>query len=107
MKTGRYNFRILIVAYTLATLSGFMGCETSKDQRIRQLIDDKVDDFRKTKTLECRTNLLSEAERKVDSILLAEAQNKLRDSLTNSKPVRPAQPAQVSPIDSFEIAPIF
>jgi hypothetical protein len=83
------------------------ACGPDKDAIINQKVADKVKAFRDKKSIECRNMLLSEAERIVDSLLLAEAKMELGDSLARLRPAKPLRPAPVPPIDSLSVEPIF
>jgi hypothetical protein len=94
-------------------LLGFMligsiqSCQEDKSKVIAEKVAERVDDFRRKKKEECRKSLLSKAEKKVDSLLLAEAQQLLQDSLGRLRPFRPGQPPVVPPIDSLAVEPLF
>jgi hypothetical protein len=66
-----------------------------------------VSDFRRKKSAECRQSLLMKAEKKVDSLLLAEAQQALQDSLARLRPFKPNQPPPIPAIDSLTVKPLF
>jgi hypothetical protein len=83
------------------------ACGPDKDTIIQQKVTARIAEFEKKKKEECRKGLLDEAESIVDSLLLAEAQAQLRDSLNRARPFKPVQPPAVPPIDSLEIKPIF
>jgi hypothetical protein len=83
------------------------SCTYDKEARIRQKIEASTSAFRTKKLQECRENLLAAAERRADSLLLEEARQLLRDSLTYHKPFRPLQPPDILPIDSAAVEPIF
>lgn len=83
------------------------SCMENKDNLIAAKVSERVEDFKKKKKEECRQNLLSIAERKVDSLLLAEAQQVLQDSLSRLRPFRPGLPPEVPPIDSAAVKPLF
>ena len=85
----------------------FISCSPNQERIVQAKVEEKIKDFVKKKQLECRSALLYEAEKKVDSMLLAEARAELQDSLNRSKPISPAPPPIVPPIDSLEIKPIF
>jgi hypothetical protein len=83
------------------------GCAEDKSELIAAKVLERVEDFRKKRIEACRQSLLAKAESAVDSLLLAEAQESLQDSLARLKPFRPVQPPAVLPIDSLKIKPIF
>jgi hypothetical protein len=83
------------------------GCDIDQTEIVDQKVSTIVHDFRKKRNTECRDALLLDAEHIVDSMLLAEAQTALRDSLSRGKPGKPTQPPAVLPIDSLLVQPIF
>lgn len=85
----------------------FVGCGSPKQEIVAQKVAEAIGKFREKKALECRATLLQEAEKIVDSLLLAEAQSTVGDSLSHLKPARPAKPAPIPPIDSLQVKPIF
>ena len=85
----------------------FTACGPSEEVLIRQKVDARVAEFSKKRRQECRNGLMTEASKTVDSLLLAEAQTDLRDSLNRMRPFKPEQPPAVPPIDSLEVKPIF
>ncbi len=82
-------------------------CQDDKSALITQKVQERVQEFRDKKKLECRQTLLLKAEKMVDSLLLAEARQGLQDSLSRMRPFRPTQPPDVPAIDSSGIAPLF
>jgi hypothetical protein len=88
-------------------LTGLAACQPDKSAIIQQKIAARVTEFSKKERAKCRESLLSRANELVDSMLLAEAQQQLRDSLGRARPSKPIQPPDVPPIDSAEIKPIF
>ncbi|MEY3239831.1 MAG: hypothetical protein RIR11_1269 [Bacteroidota bacterium] len=85
----------------------FTACGPGEEVLIRQKVDARVAEFSKKKRQECRSSLINEASKVVDSLLLAEAQTDLRDSLNRVRPFKPVEPPPVPPIDSLEVKPIF
>lgn len=86
---------------------GVIACADDKHKLIAEKVSERVEDFKKKKMESCRESLLAKAEKQVDSLLLAEAQESLRDSLSRLKPFRPVQPPPLLPIDSLKIQPFF
>ncbi len=84
-----------------------VACGRDKEKTINAEVSKLVTDFRKDKIGECRTALLRDAERMVDSILLAEAKTALSDSLARNKPLKPLKPAPIPPIDSAKVKQLF
>lgn len=83
------------------------GCAEDRQKLISEKVEQRVTEFREKKKLECRQRLFRKAETIVDSLLLAEAQEALQDSLGKSRPFRPEQPPAVLPIDSLSVSPLF
>ncbi|MEI6412037.1 MAG: hypothetical protein WCR52_21780 [Bacteroidota bacterium] len=83
------------------------GCHRDQEAIVRQKVAERTSIFRAKKTAECREKLFLVAEKMVDSLLLAEAQQQLRDSLSRSRPGRPLKPMSVPPIDSLTVKPLF
>lgn len=82
------------------------ACGSDKEVIINQKVSERVNAFREKKKAECQFILLAEAEKIVDSLLLAEAMMELSDSLT-LRPAKPVKPAPLPPIDSLPVQPIF
>lgn len=85
----------------------FCYCGTKQDTRIRQMADERVQAFLSTELAACRARQMEDAERMVDSLLLAEAKAEILDSLNRARPLRPAPPVPLEPIDSAKVRPIF
>ncbi len=83
------------------------SCGRDKEEIVQAKVAERVQAFRIKQITECRTNLLRDAEKRVDSMLLAEAKGTLADSLSRLKPFKPSQPPPVLPIDSLSVRPIF
>ena len=86
---------------------GATGCVENKDKIIADKVQERLSEYRKKRTDDCRSGILSKAEKKVDSLLLAEAQQALQDSLGRQRPFRPVQPPPVLPIDTLTVKPLF
>lgn len=84
-----------------------IGCQKPDEAFVQAKVAENVAAFRKKKHDECRVMLLKEAGRKADSLLLAEAQAELQDSLLRARPFRPEEPPVVPPIDTLVVKPIF
>lgn len=84
-----------------------LACHRDKEAIVQAKVTERVSDFIAKKRAECREALLQKAEETVDSLLLAEAQSALNDSLARMRPGRPFQPPAIPPIDSLQIKPIF
>ena len=83
------------------------ACGRDKEKIINDKVAERVNTFRSKKNVECRDALVAEAEKIVDSLLLAEAKMELGDSLTRLRPARPIKPSPIPPIDSLLVKPIF
>jgi len=83
------------------------GCKRDQEAIVRQKVEERTSVFRAKKSAECREKLLLVAETMVDSLLLTEAQQELRDSLSRMRPGRPMKPVPVPPIDSLAVKPLF
>ncbi|MCC7465355.1 MAG: hypothetical protein IT261_03755 [Saprospiraceae bacterium] len=100
--------KILVVYLILpAVILGLSSCDRDKEAIVEEKVAERVDLFVRKKREECRDALMQQAEKTVDSLLLAEAQSALNDSLARLRPGRPFQPAPVPPIDSLNVQPIF
>ncbi len=99
------NFSHIIRLFLLAL--ALVSCRQNQDRVIQQKVAARVEDFVKKERSDCQKELLTKANKIVDSLLLAEAQQQLRDSLNRQRPFRPEQPPNVPPIDSLEVKPIF
>ena len=84
-----------------------VSCGPDKEMIIRDKVFEKVASFREKQADECTFNLLAEAEKIVDSLLLAEAKYELSDSLLMARPPKPPKPAPIPAIDSLAVQPIF
>ncbi len=83
------------------------ACDGSKDKIVQQKVSEAISKLREKKAAECRSLLIQDAEKIVDSLLLAEAQIDFADSLARARPQKPARPMAVPPIDSLQVKPIF
>jgi hypothetical protein len=83
------------------------ACGKPKSEIVQEKASSLVAAFRVKKSAECREQLLAQAEKIVDSLLLAEAKDNLSDSLARLRPGRPVEPAAILPIDSLLVKPIF
>lgn len=93
--------RILFLAICCAS------CGPDKEMIISDKVSEKVASFKGKQADECVLDLLEEAEKIVDSLLLAEAKMELSDSLLMARPPKPSKPAPIPVIDSLAIQPIF
>jgi hypothetical protein len=82
-------------------------CKKDQEAVVNFKVEEIVKKFRDKKIMDCRGDLLSKAEKIVDSLLLQEARASLQDSLLQRKPFKPAQPESIPPIDSAVVAPLF
>lgn len=85
----------------------FGSCNADQSALIQEKVNTRLAEFVKKEKETCRAGLLAQAEKTVDSLLLAEAQLQLRDSLNRMRPGAPVIPPAVPPIDTLEVKPIF
>lgn len=85
----------------------FPACSERKERIIREKIAERVAEFRKKNSADCRAQLLEDAEKIADSLLLYEALSEVNDSLKRTRPFRPLPPGQIAPLDSGAVKPIF
>lgn len=83
------------------------GCGPDKEIIIQAKVKERLTAFREKKNAECRAELLAEAEKIVDSLLLVEAKMELGDSLARLRPFKPPKPSPLPPIDTLPVQPIF
>ncbi len=85
----------------------FTGCDSDKSHIVEEKVAERLAEYRKREMEKCRQALLAEAERMVDSMLLAEAIAQVEDSLRRARPPRPVKPPLLAPLDSSPVRPIF
>ncbi|MFK8100929.1 MAG: hypothetical protein AB8G15_00325 [Saprospiraceae bacterium] len=74
---------------------------------VEELVAQNLKKFKKERAKECFTGVLKEANRLVDSTLLANAKNKKVFSVIKPPiPDKPVKPDPLPPIDSAEVKPI-
>jgi hypothetical protein len=83
------------------------GCKKDNNRTINARVEERVHAVRVKKMEECRLELFAEANKLVDSLMLAEARAGLNDSLLNRRPGKPYKPAPIAPVDSSPVGPIF
>lgn len=105
--TTKTDFQRIQYSFLGLCLLLLVSCNQDTDALVQEKVAERVMTFKAKKSMECRESLLQLAERKVDSLLLTEAQMALNDSLTKLRPGRPFQPANIPPIDSLAVTPIF
>ncbi len=86
---------------------GSMGCKKDNSRIINARVEERVNVVRVKKMEECRAQLYAEANKVVDSLMLAEAQAGLNDSLLNRRPGKPYKPAPIPPVDTLPVKPLF
>jgi hypothetical protein len=101
--TKNYFLFLTLILLFICTVS----CKKNQEMVINTKVEEAVKKFRDKKMTECRNDLLQNAEKIVDSLLLQEARASLQDSLLQNKPSKPAQPNSIPPIDSAVVAPLF
>ncbi len=97
----RFSLKIALICLVLP------ACGGDHSQLIQQKVAEAVAKTREKKAAECRTLLLTEAEKIVDSLLYEEAKSGLTDSLKRARPFRPMKPPAIPPLDSGGVRPIF
>ncbi|MCS7036255.1 MAG: hypothetical protein RMJ33_04960 [Saprospiraceae bacterium] len=102
-KFGRYG--VVAILALLAVVGA--GCGGDKERIVEEKVAERLAEFRKRETEKCRQALLAEAERLVDSLLLAEAMREVADSLRQLRPPKPVKPPLLPPWDSLPVRPIF
>jgi len=105
--TAKKFYRIIYAPLAWLILLPLSSCSSDNEAIVQEKVAERVTAFKAKKSAECLESLLETAERKVDSLLLAEAQNALNDSLSRLRPWRPFQPPPIQPIDSLTVKPIF
>lgn len=100
-----FFFQAGVLFFCAALLS--TGCKKDKSRTINARVEERVSAVRVKKIEECRNALYSEANKVVDSLMLAEAQAGLNDSLLNRRPGKPNKPAPIEPVDTLSVGPIF
>jgi hypothetical protein len=95
------------VGFLLVFGNIFAACETDNSKIIQEQVAARVKKFTADKTAEHQLRLLEMASLKVDSFLLNEARQNLRDSLGNIRPIKPGQLELIPPIDSATVKPLF
>lgn len=95
------------LAFPTALLLLVWSCKKNNEELIVQKVSEAVAAAKSKKAVECRENVLAEAEKIVDSLLLLEAKSSLGDSLANLKPSKPPKPVPIPPVDTAEVRQIF
>lgn len=93
----------------------FTACEPkvietpqARNERLQKAITQKLDARRAEHQKQCKKDAIVIAEKKVDSILLAEAKLMTIDTITKPiKPTKPDSPIIVPPKDSTAVKPLF
>ncbi|TNE54391.1 MAG: hypothetical protein EP344_14225 [Bacteroidetes bacterium] len=85
----------------------FPSCGKNRQEQVEAAVAERVAEFQQKQVQTCRVELLTEAEKIVDSLLLHEALQEVTDSLNRVRPARPLPPPAIPPIDSTGIQPIF
>lgn len=102
-----FYLTILIFAFFSCTVS---SNETNEERKVRieKAVVKKMEERRRTRMKKCKNDAIAIAERKVDSILLAEAKLTRVDTVGKPDiPSRPETPVVIPPKDSTEIKPLF
>lgn len=118
---GFYGFIVLWLKRSILTLKPFStlvilalvlyGCEEDQSAELKQqLIDEKVEErvqrLMNNKQIRCREELMENANRLVDSILIARARSNKDTIPKPPKPFKPEQPDAFLLEDTFAIIPL-
>ncbi len=103
---------LLMIGIILLT---FFACDKTpiespedRQDRIDAAVIEKLDQYRKNKLSTCKKNALVLAEKKVDSILMAEAKLMVIGNIDKPDiPIKPNAPEILTPKDSTPIKPLF
>ncbi len=102
----RFNSICFCILFSLLLLA----CKKKKQRNlptVEELIAQNLEQFKKERAKECFDGVLKEANRIVDSTLLANAKNKKVFSVIKPPiPDKPIKPDPLPPIDSAEVKPI-
>jgi hypothetical protein len=93
-----YLFFLLILA---------QACNLDRTAEVQEEITRRVERERKVYSEACRNKIMLSAEALADSLLLTEAKLQVNDSLRNRLPYKPLPPAEVAPIDTAVVKPLF
>jgi len=102
---------LLLLSYFLFFIPSCLNNEEYSPEEIQQLIknevDERVEEYVSIRKAQCEENLLTEATRLLDSILIAEARE-MRDTLFQPvKPERPETPAFKKLDEDIPLKPLF
>lgn len=102
----------LLLTGSVATLLLLAGCQPERDRTaevqamIQQEVDKRVDNYRQVVLQRCEDQMMEEAVRRTDSILLEEARN-WKDTIAKPpKPLRPDRPALRPLLDTTPVRPL-
>ena len=105
--SSNYKVQYVLRSGLLLLTLAIWACETDKSKVVAEQVSERVQAYSTKRLQECRQNLFLKAEHMVDSLLLAEAQGELQDSLRRLRPFRPTEPPPVPAIDSLKVAPLY
>jgi hypothetical protein len=84
-----------------------LACNPDRTAEMQEEITRRVERERKVYGEACKTKIMLSAEALADSLLLTEAKLQVNDSLRNRLPYKPLPPAEVAPIDTAVVKPLF
>ncbi|PHN07433.1 hypothetical protein [Flavilitoribacter nigricans] len=108
------NTRIYPVGLALVIVTALVACGDGPDENqvaveafLKQQVEERILTYRQILTQQCRDNVLEEAGKIADSILIAEARLQ-RDSMNKPpKPLKPDRPELKKLKDSLKLDPLF
>ena len=99
-----------LVIYGLLAI-GLVACKkASNADVVAAAVAENVNSFRSNKLAECRMRVYEDASRVVDSLLLAEALQRIMtrtDVTVPARPNKPGRPEVRSPLDTVAVKPFF
>lgn len=108
-KTGRL---LLVSAFAFLLLLPLLSCIRERDRaaEVKKIIAERVKarlaEYREIRLQRCREELMKEAARRADSVVVAQAEL-LRDTLSRPpKPLRPERPERAAPADTTPLRPL-
>lgn len=101
------NRLIIYSLFILLVVSCRPEPEFSKEELIRQRVDEKIETLIKIRKTRCKEKLLSEAAETADSILLSEARYFLDTLSRPPRPNKPESPEVIIPNDSLDLEALF
>ncbi len=97
--------------FVMLIVGGTVACDKeSNSDVVAAAVAENVHSFRTQKLAECRMQVFDDANRIVDSILLAEALQRIMtrtDVTVPARPDKPGRPEVRSPLDTVAVKPFF